>query len=243
MLPGLRLVLLLVLVCGGLVACGEEPDEAKREAASYEPLTTTSFATTINDAMTKVRSYVMTVDGAGSQISMSVSAGDDDQIEVQGTIVEGGESSDVIVVDERILVREEGEAKYAELPPAIAEMMFSQIADSTPAAQAEQLQRTLESVKYVGLVDVDGEELHDYEVTLGRAAVKKELEDKVGEKLDRLPDEFPLVMQIRLDPEHLIRRITISPGEEKVVIAADGWGEPVDIQVPPASEIEQIDLG
>ena len=211
--------------------------------ATYEPLTTKNFARTITEAMAEERTFTMRMDADGEGFDGAVDLGDGTQFSMAGTLTENGETSEMIMLDGRVVMRDEGEKKYTELPPNMASAVLASVGDMSPAAQAEEFHELLASVKYLGPEDADEERFHRYQVAYDADAVKKRLEKESGRTLDEVPAGFPLTVEVVLDGDHRLRQMAFEAMGQKAVIDVDHWGEQVKIELPPASQIELIDVG
>jgi hypothetical protein len=96
-------------------------------------------------------------------------------------------------------------------------------------------------VEYVGEEDVDGETLKHYTMTVRSEAVR-DLQQDMGTSGARLPKA--ITYDLWTDADGMMRKTTMVMGDlGTVTVELSGWGEPVDIEVPPASEVMEMPDG
>ena len=90
----------------------------------------------------------------------------------------------------------------------------------------------LTDVKFVGEEDIDGETTDHYVFTVDAAAAAK----AQGQPMTPgMPEE--LSYDVWLTQDDLMRRVTFELGPVAATVDATEWGEPVEVEAPPASDI------
>jgi LppX_LprAFG lipoprotein len=118
------------------------------------------------------------------------------------------------------------------LPPGMDQLTSTM----NPLAAFDSLEEGVQSVKFVGDEEVNGEQLGHYEVKVDTSKVKQlqELSTQA-----QLPEEVTYDMW--LDDENRMRKMVMDldmgAAPTKLEIELFDWGKPVDIAAPPASEV------
>ncbi len=117
------------------------------------------------------------------------------------------------------------------LPPGLAGLEEQ----LDPLAAFRQMEPALQSVTFVGTEEVDGEELSHYELVLDSSKMKS---------LQQMPGAAALPEQIGydlwFDDQFRARRMTLQLETAQPVdveVELSEWGEPVDIEAPPANQV------
>ena len=121
----------------------------------------------------------------------------------------------------------------ASLPPGMGDL-GKQL---DPLAAFEQFEPALKTVTFVGTEDVDGEELHHYDVVMETAKLEA-LEDVPAEA--GMPEEVGY--DLWFDDEFRIRQMEmVMDMETPVSVEAQmfDWDQPVEIEAPPADQIAE----
>lgn len=121
----------------------------------------------------------------------------------------------------------------ANLPPGMGDL-GDQL---DPLAAFEEFEPALKTVTFVGTEDVDGEDLHRYEVVMDTAKLES-LEDMPTEA--GMPEEVGY--DLWFDDEFRIRQMEMVMDMEmaaSVKAKLFDWGQPVDIEAPPADQIAE----
>jgi hypothetical protein len=92
----------------------------------------------------------------------------------------------------------------------------------------------LRDVEYVGEEEIDGDPVHHYLFTVDAAAAA----EAQGQSMPpNAPEE--LTYDVWLTDDDLMRRVAFALGPVKARIDATEWGEPVEVEKPPAGDIVQ----
>ena len=121
----------------------------------------------------------------------------------------------------------------SSLPPGMGDL-GNQL---DPLAAFEEFEPALKTVTFVGTEDVDGEELHHYDVVMDSAKLEA-LEDIPAEA--GVPEEVGY--DLWFDDEFRIRQMEmVMDMETPVSVEAQmfDWDEPVEIEAPPADQIAE----
>lgn len=121
----------------------------------------------------------------------------------------------------------------ASLPPGMGDL-GNQL---DPLAAFEEFEPALKEVTFVGTEDVDGEDLHHYDVVMDSAKLEslKDIPAEAG-----LPEEVGY--DLWFDDEFRIRQMEmVMDMETPVSVEAQmfDWGQPVEIEAPPADQIAE----
>ena len=111
-----------------------------------------------------------------------------------------------------------------------------------PGTAMEAMKGAVDEVTYVGDEDVDGESLHHYTMKVRSAAFQK-LQDELG---GTGAADLPSVISydVWIDNDNRVRQMKMSMGDlGAVTMTMSDWGEPVQIEAPPASEVTQMPGG
>lgn len=212
---------------GGEQAAGTSisPDEFITMLKSPGMENMTSFTLDMNMGM-EGQSMIMT--GAAD---LSDGTAMDIQMEVPGA----GNIHMILVDGEAFMsmpgVTEEGQfvqMPLEELMGADADEFTNQV-DIT--SQWDDWEAGAQEVTFVGVEDVDGEQLNHYELLLDTSKV--ESEDMAG-----MPGE--LTYDVWLDDQNFMRQVTFELEGVEAVMKMDNWGEPVDIAAPDAADVMQM---
>lgn len=108
-----------------------------------------------------------------------------------------------------------------------------------PTSMADTFQEGITSAAYLGEEDVDGEPMEHYRVTLDATSLVDEADLPGGTPSEASED---VTFDLWFDGEGMLRRQTAGFGATGggVEQSFDNWGEPVDIQAPPKSQITQL---
>ena len=98
------------------------------------------------------------------------------------------------------------------------------------------MEKGLNKVKYVGESTVDGETVHEYEVTA---------DPKVIAEANDLPTtDLPasITYSMFLTEDNLLRRMETELGGQSVEMEMTDWGKDVEVTAPPASDVEEFKM-
>lgn len=108
-----------------------------------------------------------------------------------------------------------------------------------PRAQARVIERGLVSATYVGQEEVRGESLDHYSALVDSAAMLEGTDVDAG-AAGVLPDQ--VTYDLWFDAEGLYRQMSVDLGASagEVLIRFDDWGTDVDIEAPPADQVDDL---
>ncbi|MGZ5402640.1 MAG: hypothetical protein ACXWDA_05795, partial [Aeromicrobium sp.] len=109
-----------------------------------------------------------------------------------------------------------------------------------PAKQIELFKDAMTSFNAKGkVIEIDGVKSQPYEITLDLSAIPS-----IAEHGDESGGSMPkkVVFTMFVGPDNLPRRLTTDVAGSGVTVDYSKWGEPVDIEAPPESEIGDTGL-
>src|SRR5690606_18756186 len=106
---------------------------------------------------------------------------------------------------------------------------FTDTVDMT--SQWDDWETGAQKVTFMGVEEVDGEQLNHYELLLDTSQL--DAEDTVG-----MPSE--ITYDVWLDDQNIMRKVTFNMPDVEAVVLMDNWGEPVDISAPAESDITEL---
>jgi hypothetical protein len=110
-----------------------------------------------------------------------------------------------------------------------------------PRTMFDSMEKGIQSATFVGTEDVEGESLDHYSIVLDGKALLENLDPEMaGLAESQMPDT--IAYEIFLDDEGLFRRAEVDMGATgPMTMTYDNWGDPVDIEAPPASEVQSME--
>jgi hypothetical protein len=114
-----------------------------------------------------------------------------------------------------------------------------------PETQLKAMQDAVTKVEYVGEERVDGDSLKHYTMTV-RSEAFRDLQDQLGAAGSGAADKLPsaLTYDLWTDDDGLLRQTEIALGDlGSVTMTMSDWGEPVDIEAPPADDVMEMPSG
>lgn len=220
-----------------LAACGSDTSSS---AESPDTLTKANFAETVAGAMEEEKSAHMTMEMAGMKGEGDFEYDGADTV-MQMTMSQGAQEMKMILADGVMYMQAEGMAapgKWVRIDkdtPMLGEML-GQLDGLTPSSQVEAMEKGLKKVTYVGESTVDGETVHEYEVTA---------DPKVIAEANDLPTtDLPasITYSMFLTEDNLLRRMETELGGQSVEMEMTDWGKDVDVTAPPASDVEEFTM-
>lgn len=224
-------------------------DTAAGEAAEGEEIPVEEFLAMLKEPGEETLSsytMVMTMDVEGQQMDIDGAVdlgGDTPAMQMVMNIPEMGEV-EMIIVDSTVFMAIPGmtpEGTYVEAPPELTADL-GQLEDIDVSSQWDAWEEGAEKVVFVGTEDVDGSEMSRYEITVSEEAIDAAMETAAGEMGDdaaatSMGLDGPVVYDVWLDEDNLMRRMTMDVGGTPVEMTMDNWGEPQDIQAPSSDEV------
>jgi hypothetical protein len=109
-----------------------------------------------------------------------------------------------------------------------------------PSAMADVFEKGITRASYQGEEQVEGESMEHYRVMLDSTALLDEADLPSGAPSDAVADE--LTFDLWFDDEGNFRRqeAVLGAMAGSVELSYDNWGEPVDIEAPPESQITKL---
>ena len=252
----------LVLLAGlTLSACGDE-DKGASDPKSVSSATTTdqdldaeSFFTTLIEAQEKAGSAhaEMTVAVGGQSIKADGDAEfgknfADTSMSMDVDMGSAGPATMKMVLVDGVFYMNLGQmtkGKYAKIDLTDEDnpvgKQFGQLAEQMdPSKQLEQFKNAVTSFKKKGEpTKLDGVDAQPYEIVLDTSKLDA-LSDLPGGAGANIPKTITYVMYLGSDD--LLRRMEFDIAGTKMTMDYSKWGEPVDVEAPPASEVTDQDL-
>lgn len=250
-----HLVLAIAAVSLMLTGCGDKGTAIKTTAGSAElekqagtVLTADDFVAEITAAMAKAKSshVDMKIDSFGQKMG---AAGD---VEVGKTAAEAKaaltmdvvstNSFEMRLIDQDLYINlgQMTDNKYSKIDltdksnPIGAQ--YGRIIDGLdPTKQIELFKDAMTSFNAKGkVIELDGVKSQPYEITLDMSKIPS-IAKHGDESGGSMPKEIVFTMFV--GPDNLPRRLTTDVAGSGVTVDYSKWGEPVDIEAPPESEI------
>lgn len=252
----------VVLLAGlTLSACGDE-DKGASDPKSVSSATTTdqdldaeSFFTTLIEAQEKAGSAhaEMTVGVGGQSIKADGDAEfgknfSDTSMSMDVDMGSAGPATMKMVLVDGVFYMNLGQmtkGKYAKIDLTDEDnpvgKQFGQLAEQMdPSKQLEQFKNAVTSFKKKGEpTKLDGVDAQPYEIVLDTSKLDA-LSDLPGGAGANIPKTITYVMYLGSDD--LLRRMEFDIAGTKMTMDYSKWGEPVDVEAPPASEVTDQDL-
>jgi hypothetical protein len=240
-------VLALTAACGG----GDEATDASSSSESSESAETSDQpydADTIIPAMQEALG-----DETSARIQMELTG--QAELSIDGSMAMTDEFEDgemeltVDVQGQALEMRQVDGLIYVSGPPATPEGKWLEVDPSDPKdpvapqfaglAKSGDLTTTFDAfregltdVEYVGEEEIDGEATDHYVFTVDAAAAAKAQDQPMA---PGMPEE--LSYDVWLTQDDLMRRVKFELGPVAATVDATEWGEPVDVEAPPAGDI------
>ena len=108
-----------------------------------------------------------------------------------------------------------------------------------PRAQAEVMEKGLQTATYVGQEEVEGETLDHYTAVVDSTAMLEQMEG-AADVAGQLPET--VTYELWLTDEGLFRLMEVDMGAVagEVLMRFEDWGTDVDIEAPPASQVTDM---
>jgi hypothetical protein len=204
-------------------------------AGPGERLTKDNLVATMLAAMRAKKTAHMTMDlgtsiRADADVRYSAKA-----TEMKMTMAMGESKAAVILVDGVVYMQQATGGKFVKIDKDTPGMgsIVDQMSGFSPSSSIAAMTGALEKVEYAGTDTVDGDKVSKYHVTADTSAISKSLGSTGG--LGDLPKT--ITYDLYVDGDNLMRRIDMTLGDQQVKMTVGAWGEPVDIEAPPASQI------
>ena len=244
-----------------LAGCGSDGSDTATTAAEsstsgaastspdpdHTPLTEQTLPRAVVGAVLEAETGRLTMEVMGVTVDVAMRLADGGEVALAGTTT-GHMAGEVVVIDGAAYVREEGDRKWFRLPDELVDAVLSQVADLTPARMAQTMREGLESLEYLGTEEAEGTTLHGYQASLDKAFLQERVEQGAGALgLDGNPmidtEDLPeTAFELWLDADDLVRRLEVEVAGLTFTAHFSDWGEPVEIEAPPASQVTRKPL-
>jgi hypothetical protein len=245
--------LVVLPVVLGVTACGKTDTPTagatQSQAASSAPTTAASaqpykdkaaFVAALKGAAKDASTahVTMAMDAAGQKISMVGDTKVDPSNPAMKMSMDMGSQMklDMILVGDKIYMKGfPGVAanKWAVIDSSseMGKQMAEALDQADPSKMYDQFDKAVTDVKYVGEDTVDGDKTYKYELTLDTKAIEAELP---AEQKGQLPKTLTYTAWV--DEKNHLRKVVFNVMGVDAEMTMSKYGEPVDIQAPPASD-------
>lgn len=242
-------VLALAAACGGESdqapeSSGTSSESASEEASSDAPYDAETIIPAMQSALGDQTSARIQMDLAG-QLEMSMDGrmamtekAEDGEMELSMEIQ--GQTLELRLVDRLIYVSgppATPAGKWIEVDPSdrddpVAQQFAGLTKSGDLNSTFDAFKSGLEEVEYVGEEEIDGEATDHYVFTVDAAAAAKA-------QGQTMPSGGPesISYDVWLTDEDLMRRVGFELGPVQAQLNATEWGEPVEVEAPPESDI------
>lgn len=198
--------------------------------SGYEPYSAREFTEAVGEAMADQETVRMRLNGPGLSMDLRVRLGEGDELEMAGTVGTGDSRLEMIVADGRAYSRFPGEDRYRFLSRKDSADLLAEMGDLSPERVISDLRHALDGIEYVGVEIVDGVELFRYDAMASRALNAELLGEAAA---DRVEVDY----RFWIDADDLIHKALLDGLGVQSLLRMSEWGEDVDIEAPPLSEL------
>jgi hypothetical protein len=205
-------------------------------AAPGARLTKDNLVATMVAAMREKKTAHMTMElgssiGADADIRYSGS-----ETDMKMSMDMGPTKAEIILVDGTMYMQQSAGGKYLKIDKSDPAMgtLLDQMSAMGPESSISAMNGAVEKVEYAGRKSIDGDTTDLYHVTVDTAAAAKGLGGIAG-SAGNLPAS--VTYDLYVDHDHLMRRVVMTVSKQTITMTVSKWGEPVDIEAPPASEV------
>lgn len=229
-----------VFLVAVLSACSVGDESGKAEHARYKPLTKETFGSAVSKAMAENDTVHVGGDMEGQDLDLWMEVGGKEAA-MKGDL--GG--TKLVLVDGDLYLRQDGAAKWDRMPAGFSTMMTSLLDDVSPKTMATDYAEGLVGLDYEGEERIKGVQLHAYRLTLDEKYVRKQVgEEAAGLGADPsalASNDVPeMGFAMLLDRDDLMRQVEITVAGQTMVLTMDGWGKDIDIEAPPAKDVQEL---
>ena len=157
-----------------------------------------------------------------------------DRTDMRMSMDMGPSKASVIMVGGTMYLQQTTGGKYQKIDasdPALGCLLDS-MSTFGPQSSISAMKGAVRKVEYAGTATVQGDEVEKYHVTVDSASIAGALGTGSGADLPET-----VSYDLYVDASHLVRRIEIDMAKQQITMTVSRWGEPVDIEAPPASQI------
>lgn len=237
------LLLVPLAACGGDDAASTSAQSANSTATTpTDPASTTApgtevevetFLAMLTEAMDEQSSVHMSISGTTAvQLEADVRYGKNAAIRMETSIA--GSEVTMLVVDGTPYIQQPN-GKYlviTENDPTFGSL-FGSFDDFGPRGSVKELRAGVTKVVDAGMATVDGESLHQFDVTADTAKLLGSFSQLSGAG----QDAETLAMSFFLDADGLVRQISVATAGTTVSMQFTDWGKPVQITAPTGAQL------
>lgn len=230
-----------VLMLAALTGCGSDESNPKASSESAGPTVDKSgtavdepaFVSRLLEAVQaqKTARAELTL-GTGVSAEAAFSYGAQTAADVSFELL--GRATRIILVADKVYLQKAAGEKFVVLSrddPSLE--MLGGLSDVDPQKLLTGLSESIREVREIGPATVAGQSLTRYAVTV-------DAEELGSGMLGMIPGadlSEGLVLDLYLDEDDLLQRAEADLGQNDLTLVVTGWGEPVEIAAPPASQI------
>lgn len=144
-----------------------------------------------------------------------------------------------ILLDGVLYLQQTAGGKYVRIDksdPAMGNLV-SMMSGFSPESGITAMKGAIKQVRYVGTDTIDGDSVSRYKVAVNTSAAAAQL-GSLGSSLGSAHLPKTLKYDLYVDDQHLMRRMVMTVAGQHLTIEDSAWGKPVDIQAPPASQVQ-----
>lgn len=225
------------------------PDVAPEQVAEGEEVPVADLVERLKSpGEEQLSSFEMTLDmaGQGEELTMEGAvdiAGESPEMDIAMEVPGMGALS-MILVDGGVYLAVPGltgEGEYVEVP--VSELESFGAEDLTSSLDLDSTWDGWEagatSATFVGVEDVDGEQLEHFEIVVDTAAAT----EAMGQDTSAMPTEgmpAELTYDLWVDSEDLMRQMSFNIEGQTVQMSIDNWGGDVEITAPDESQLVEL---
>lgn len=213
----------------------DDADEAV--AAPGERLTKDSLVATMVAAMRAKKTAHIELEVGSSMAASADTRYAGSSTDMRMTMSMGPTEALVIMVDGTMYIQQSKGAKFVEIGPDDPSLgsLIGQVTSMGPAASVAAMRGAIKKVEFKGEDEVDGDDVDHYRVTVDTTEIAKGAVGAPGSA--DLPKTLTYDMYV--DEDHLMRQVDLAVSGQEIHMVVSRWGEPVDIEAPPASKIQR----
>ena len=215
-------------------ASAPDGTETEGAAAPGERLTKDNLVPSMLAAMRDKKTAHITMElgsSIGAEADVRYSG---DRTDMKMSMDMGPSKASVVMVGGTMYLQQTAGGKYQKIDasdPALAGLLDS-MSSFGPESSISAMKGAVEKVEYAGTATVEGDKVDKYHVTVDSGSIAGALGAGAGADLPK-----SVTYDLYVDASHLVRRIEIDVAKQQITMTVSRWGEPVDIEAPPASQI------
>jgi hypothetical protein len=229
------------LILTPLAGCGSDAKSAANSTSPTAPVVATSgtsvdkatFIAGIEAAMKPKKSVHLTLSaGPARELQGDMSLGGSSPL-MRVVSSFGGGQQHIILANNKMYMQQSAGGKYVTIgkdDPTYGSLLGT-VSGFSPESVVAAIGKGATRVGKVGPETIDGVQLTRYAVTVDPAKVTGGISALIG------VGGKPYEMQFLVDSDNLLHQIRLQLNGRTATLALSGWGQPVSIAAPPASQL------